>query len=142
MPERLDQAGEIATVTISMYEASIGVFVPFLGNLSELLDRGSAHAEARKIDPSVLLKMRLYPNMYSLRQQVDEANRHAILAGALLARRDPPTLPGGETDIAGLKSRIQQGTRGAIILTFGGGVNEMQRDLISQFTLGFPRADR
>jgi hypothetical protein len=41
-----------------------------------------------------------------------------------------------------LKSRIQQGTRGAIILTFGGGVNEMQRDLISQFTLGFPRADR
>ena len=41
-----------------------------------------------------------------------------------------------------LKSRLQQGTRGAIILTFGGGVNEMQRDLISQFTLGFPRADR
>ena len=31
---------------------------------------------------------------------------------------------------------------GSIILTFGGGVNEMQRDLISQFTLGFPRADR
>ena len=36
----------------------------------------------------------------------------------------------------------QQGTRGSIILTFGGGVNEMQRDLISQFTLGLPRADR
>jgi alkylation response protein AidB-like acyl-CoA dehydrogenase len=41
-----------------------------------------------------------------------------------------------------LRSRLQQGTRGAIILTFGGGVNEMQRDLISQFTLGLPRADR
>jgi 3-oxocholest-4-en-26-oyl-CoA dehydrogenase alpha subunit len=48
-----------------------------------------------------------------------------------------PDAPG-----AVLKSRIQAGTRGAIILTFGGGVNEMQRDLISQFTLGFPRADR
>ncbi len=48
-----------------------------------------------------------------------------------------PDAPG-----AVLKSRLQQGTRGAIILTFGGGVNEMQRDLISQFTLGFPRADR
>ena len=48
-----------------------------------------------------------------------------------------PDAPG-----AVLKSRIQQGTRGSIILTFGGGVNEMQRDLISQFTLGFPRADR
>jgi alkylation response protein AidB-like acyl-CoA dehydrogenase len=41
-----------------------------------------------------------------------------------------------------LRSRMQQGTRGSIILTFGGGVNEMQRDLISQFTLGLPRADR
>jgi hypothetical protein len=41
-----------------------------------------------------------------------------------------------------LHSRLQSGTRGSIILTFGGGVNEMQRDLISQFTLGLPRADR
>ena len=41
-----------------------------------------------------------------------------------------------------LRSRLQQCTRGSIILTFGGGVNEMQRDLISQFTLGLPRADR
>ena len=48
-----------------------------------------------------------------------------------------PDAPG-----AVLKSRIQAGTRGSIILTFGGGVNEMQRDLISQFTLGLPRADR
>ena len=48
-----------------------------------------------------------------------------------------PDAPG-----AVLRSRLQQGTRGSIILTFGGGVNEMQRDLISQFTLGFPRADR
>jgi hypothetical protein len=108
MPERLDQAGEIATVTISMHEASIGVFVPFLGNLCDLLDRGASHAEAREIDPSVLLNMRLYPNMYSLRQQVGEANRHAVQASALLARRDPPTLPDGETDIAGLQSRIRQ----------------------------------
>ena len=48
-----------------------------------------------------------------------------------------PDAPG-----AVLHSRLQQGTRGSIILTFGGGVNEMQRDLISQFTLGLPRADR
>jgi hypothetical protein len=105
--QRLDQAGEIATVTISMYEASVGVFMPFLGNLADLLDRASAHAEARKIDPAVLLGLRLYPNMYSLRQQVDEANRHAILAGALLARREPLTVSAGEAEIAGLKSRIK-----------------------------------
>ena len=41
-----------------------------------------------------------------------------------------------------LRSRLQTGIRGSMILTFGGGVNEMQRDLITQFNLGFPRADR
>ena len=39
-------------------------------------------------------------------------------------------------------SRLESMHRGTIILTFGGGTNEMQRDLISQFTLGLPRADR
>jgi uncharacterized protein len=107
MPEHLAQAGDIATMTISMQEASVGVFVPFLGNLSDLLARASAHAEARKIDPAVLLAMRLHPTMYSLRQQVGEANRHAILAGALLARREPLAVPDGEPDIAELKLRIK-----------------------------------
>ena len=93
-------------MTISMHEASVGFFVPYLGSLSGLLDRAAVDAEARKIDVSVLLGMRLSPNMYNLRQQVSEANRHAILAGALLARREPLALPGGEGDIAGLKSHI------------------------------------
>jgi hypothetical protein len=43
-------------VSISLYEASVGTFVPYLGNLSALLDHGSAYA--RNIDPAVLLNMR------------------------------------------------------------------------------------
>lgn len=39
-------------------------------------------------------------------------------------------------------SRLETMFRGMPILTFGGGTNEMQRDLITQFALGFPRADR
>jgi alkylation response protein AidB-like acyl-CoA dehydrogenase len=41
-----------------------------------------------------------------------------------------------------LRSRLEQMYRGTLILTFGGGTNESQRDLISQFTLGLPRANR
>jgi len=41
-----------------------------------------------------------------------------------------------------LRSRLESMTRSSIILTFGGGVNEVQRDLISMFELGFPRASR
>jgi hypothetical protein len=93
-------------VTISMHDASVGVFVPFLRNLSALLDHAQADADARRIDPSVLLKMRLHPTMYNLAQQVGEANRHAVIACALLAGRDPQNFPGSEPDIVELKSRI------------------------------------
>jgi uncharacterized protein len=93
-------------VTISLYEASVGVFVPYLGNLSDLLDRASAYAKARNIDPAVLLNMRLYPNMYNLTRQVGEANRHAVVGCALLAGRAPHTFGESEPDIAELKSRI------------------------------------
>ena len=41
-----------------------------------------------------------------------------------------------------LRSRIEGMYRGLLILTFGGGVNEVQRDLISVFGLGMPMAKR
>ena len=93
-------------MSISMYGCSVGVFTQFLGSLSELLDHAAVHAEARKIDPSILLNARLYPNMYSLKQQVGEAGRHAVVAGALLAGRTPHAFGDAEPDIPELKSRI------------------------------------
>ena len=41
-----------------------------------------------------------------------------------------------------LASRLESMYRGVVILTFGGGVNEVQRDLISVFGLGMPMAKR
>lgn len=41
-----------------------------------------------------------------------------------------------------LASRLEMLYRGMLILTFGGGTNELQRDLITMFSLGFPRAAR
>jgi uncharacterized protein len=89
-----------------MHEASVGLFVPFLRNLSGLLDHAAAYAETRKIDPSILLKMRLSLNMYDFAQQVGEVNRHAVVACALLAGRDPLVFPTTDADIAELKSRV------------------------------------
>jgi alkylation response protein AidB-like acyl-CoA dehydrogenase len=39
-----------------------------------------------------------------------------------------------------LKGKIEQLYRSLLILTFGGGVNEVQRDLIAMFGLGLPRS--
>jgi 3-oxocholest-4-en-26-oyl-CoA dehydrogenase alpha subunit len=41
-----------------------------------------------------------------------------------------------------LHSRLEGYTRGLVILTFGGGTNEIQRDLIAIFGLGMPRSLR
>jgi alkylation response protein AidB-like acyl-CoA dehydrogenase len=47
----------------------------------------------------------------------------------------------GQADTV-LKARLESMIRGLIILTFGGGVNEVQRDLISVFGLGMPLSPR
>ena len=43
---------------------------------------------------------------------------------------------------AAMKSRMERMYRSLIILTYGGGTNEIQRDLISVFGLGMPMASR
>jgi uncharacterized protein len=93
-------------MTISMHRLSVGVFTQFLASLSDLLDHAASSAEARKIDPSILLHARLYPNMYNLTQQVSEAIRHAVVACSLLTGVDPPVFPEVEPDIPELKARI------------------------------------
>lgn len=47
---------------LSMYQSSIPVFVRTLGNFSAILGKAAAHAEARKIDPSVLINAILRHN--------------------------------------------------------------------------------
>jgi len=41
-----------------------------------------------------------------------------------------------------IRSRLESTYQGTLVLTFGGGTNEVQRDLVSMFGLGFPRAKR
>ena len=42
-------------MSLTMYQASIPVFVRLLGNLSAILDKAAAHAEAKKIDPAIFV---------------------------------------------------------------------------------------
>ena len=89
-----------------MYEASVDVFSQYLGTLSANLDLAAAHAEARRIDPAILLRSRLHPTMYDLTRQVEEANRHVVLSCALLSGLEPPTFGDHEPDFSELKARI------------------------------------
>ncbi|MDZ7676426.1 MAG: acyl-CoA dehydrogenase family protein [Acidimicrobiales bacterium] len=46
------------------------------------------------------------------------------------------------TPEAELAGRLERGSQGCLILTFGGGTNEIQRDLVALFGLGLPRVPR
>jgi hypothetical protein len=93
---------------LSMYQASVPVFVTMLTNLSGILDKAAAHASARKIDPAALLTMRLYPDMFAFTRQVQLASDFAKGATARLAGQDPPKFEDNEASFDQLKARIQK----------------------------------
>jgi hypothetical protein len=93
-------------MTISMYQASAPRFVNTLKNLSAILDKAQAHAEAKKIEPSVLLNCRLYPDMFPLKRQVQVACDTAKGAVARLAGLEVPKHEDTEETFAELKARI------------------------------------
>jgi len=93
-------------MNISMYRASAPRFVSMLNNLAGILDKAAAHAEARKIDPQVLLASRLYPDMFPLARQVQIACDNAKGALARLAGVEVPKHEDTEKTFEELKARI------------------------------------
>jgi hypothetical protein len=93
---------------ISMYQASAPRFAHMLRNLSVLLDRAQAHAEAKKIEPSALTAYRLYPDMFPLTRQVQIACDQAKGCVARLAGVDIPKHDDTEQSFADLKARIEK----------------------------------
>lgn len=93
---------------ISMYQASVPVFVKTLGNLAAILDKAAAFAAEKKVDPSVLFGYRLAPDMLSFVRQVQIAADHAKGAAARLAGLEPPAYEDNEAGFAELKARIDK----------------------------------
>ncbi len=93
---------------LSIYDASVPVFTRLLTGLSAVLDKANAFAEARKIDPAVILATRLYPDMFPLSRQVQSSTDHAKGASARLARVEVPKFPDVETTFPELKARIDK----------------------------------
>jgi alkylation response protein AidB-like acyl-CoA dehydrogenase len=60
------------------------------------------------------------------------------IVGDVLARHGDP----GDPETAAFMAAVDRLAKGALVLTFGGGVNEIQRELIAMIGLGLPRAPR
>ena len=93
-------------MSISMYQASVPAFQKHLHALDGLLDKAAEYAVAKKIDPSVLLNARLYPDMFDMKRQVQIACDFAKGTTARLAGIPVPNHPDTESTIPELKERI------------------------------------
>ena len=95
-----------AIMTISMYQASVPRFVNILGNVSNILDKAQAHAEAKKIDPLILTSCRLFPDMLPMYTQIIIACDTAKGLVARLAGVEIPVYEDNEKSLVELKARV------------------------------------
>ena len=93
-------------MSFPMYQVSVPVFVHMLGNLTAILDKASAHAEAKKIDTSVFINSRLAPDMYPLSRQVQIATDIVKGCATRLAGIEVPIYEDNETSFDELQARI------------------------------------
>ena len=97
-------------MTISMYQASVPVFIRMLGNLGAILEKGEAHAEARNIDPTVLINARLFPDMFPMSRQVQIACDIPKRGATRPAGKEPSETPDAEASFPDLIQRVRDTT--------------------------------
>ena len=93
-------------MTISMYQASVPVFVRALTSLADVLHKGEAHATALKADPDGLLQQRLIFDMFPLLKQIQIACDVCARGAARLAGVEPKPFPDNEKTLAEARDRI------------------------------------
>jgi uncharacterized protein len=92
---------------ISMYHASVPVFLQLLGGLKGVIEKAEAHATAHKWEENTILNWRFYPDMFTFARQVRQASEHAFGAGRA-AGVEPPSLPAIDNSFAEMKARIDK----------------------------------
>jgi len=95
-------------MTISMFQATVPPLLRTLNNLSHVLNKGAAHAEAKKIEATVLVQSRLFPDMFPLTRQVQIVSDVAKGGVARLAGVEPPKFEDNESTFAELQARIDK----------------------------------
>ena len=95
-------------MSLSMYTATVVPYRSILKNLSAVIAKAEAHCEAKKIDPSVFLTSRLYPDMLPFTAQVQIATDNAKGAAARLAGVEIPKFEDNEKSFPELQARLDK----------------------------------
>ncbi len=95
-------------MTISMYQASAPAFTRMLMQLKVIVDKAAATAAAKKVDDSVYLTARLYPDMLPMGRQIHIACDFAKGCCARLAGLEVPKYEDNEVTFADFQARIDK----------------------------------
>ena len=93
-------------LSLSLYDASISVYLTMLKNLSHLLDKAQTHAAAEHVELSTLVEASLGHGMFNFARQIQLATDAAKGGAARLAGVEAPAMPDTETTFAELKERV------------------------------------
>ncbi|MGH8202101.1 MAG: DUF1993 domain-containing protein [Steroidobacteraceae bacterium] len=91
---------------ISVHAVSVELLANSLANLSHVLEKGQAHAVARKYDPALLLAARVTPDMLPLTRQVQIASDMSKFGVARLSGVEAPKFEDKEQTFEELRARI------------------------------------
>lgn len=91
---------------MTIYASFIPVVIHHLQSLSRILEKAEQHCDAKKIDQTVMLNMRLFPDMFPLVKQVQIATDMVKGGAARLAGVENPKFSDDETNFAELRARI------------------------------------
>lgn len=91
---------------MSFHDAVVPAYLQMLNSLTGLLTKAEAHCAAKKIDPSVLLGSRLFPDMLPLSKQIQLASDFAAKGCARLTHSEVPSMPDTEKTFEELKQRL------------------------------------
>lgn len=93
---------------ITMYQAAVPTSLHMLGALSDILDKAKSYCDMKRIDPSVVINYRLYPDMFPLNRQVQIACDLVKGMAARLGGQEVPSYPDTEQTFDELKARIKK----------------------------------
>jgi uncharacterized protein len=93
---------------MSIYANTIPVLIQNMQAMSKMLHKADQHCDNKKIDKSVMLGMRLAPDMFNLTRQVQLVTDFAKGCGARLSGITNPAFSDDETTFEGLQARLQK----------------------------------
>jgi len=93
-------------LSVSLYDASVPLYLRMLRNLEGILGKARSYAAEKGVALSTLTDARLAPDMFPLTRQIQSASDAAKGGAARLAGVPAPSFPDTETTFPELEERI------------------------------------